>query len=369
LSCVYAPLMTWPILLLYNYDFPHKTIMYASYILLPLAFFDVTKLLNQYVLYRDSIVFLVVFYSLMGIILGFSILILLCFFGSFVFSRLLKKFSIKRIEHDITLKPEPEQPEKQFKKTSLLWLFVYIPLETFVFLFGILFSFIASGILNLILHFNFSMNITDGLGNVVFLPLLFMFTALSMYFAYPEELKRLLGAFLFGKSRLILGWEKNSTIGRKIYSNPEFSIAKEQLAANSTLWVSLNTSNIRPKIAMFVVPDYVVLNNEKDRTLVYEYDDKKDYSMFSHEKCSNGLLLVNEQDNNLFKYLEKNYDGYRKKKYQGRFLNFNIFEDNFNFLIIASYCLFFLIPIFYKLILICKIFIQLIFSHLYKMWN
>jgi hypothetical protein len=249
---------------------------------------------------------------------------------------------------------EEEKKKKQFSWNKflikLLKLLIYFPIDLIIFIILVILLLCGSGVGNIVFFYILDgENIFKKNSKVFFLTFLTIVFSISMYFSFPQATRKFLGLFFFKKTRQIFSFAKKVTIASKLTDSYTFTIAKSKL--KSTNWEVLNNPHLEEKLCVVVVPDHVVLADEKNRCQIYEYNNSlKNNEDIELYECSNGCLIVNEVENtkqDIFDYRKYLGSKYVSEKFKGRFIDSESFISYFFVFFYGIYFTFFGIPIFY----------------------
>lgn len=355
-------ILTIPYIFFSNTQDHYHSLSYATYKSISYFLYNMASLINIYIIQSDE-VFMPVWYTCIGILSFLSLGILIAIFFIYIGKKddpppetLFKPIEDK----EVVINEEIEEK----KDISWWWLLFIIPVETIIFLFFIVVFLFGSGIVSFILTFLYT-NDHDPV-RVYLLPTITLLCIISMKLGFPDVLTKLTDSIFFVRTRKALGLFSLPTIGDRLTSNPQLSMAHAAIELNQVLFKTLHTPNLKAKPVLFVVPDEVVLENEGERFEFYEKRDDIDYSKLDDVyECSNGLLIVDiKEGKNLFFYAK--YMNTQEGKYLGRYIDFKFFTEKFLFLVFISYCFFVSIPIIFKMFHKCKYSI-LTFSYLWRL--
>lgn len=358
LSCITAVLFSAPMLVMRNLNYRYRVLLYPSYMNFVYFFIACANLLIYFFNGNPAVydAYNIIIIILLSILIGTSLLIFL-FYTLFSISVYL--YDQTKVYREILFE-KLQKKEDDYRIQSSPWnylrLIYLIPIELIVFVLSLLLLFTVCGGLNILLHVMYSTTANSNIPNVLFLPILFGLTIIAGFFTFPNEIRSLISVCLFSKSREIIFGLNEFTLGQIISTDYNFTLAHEAIKKKAAVYKNLFKKKLNPPLAVYVVPDKIILPNEEERIIVEDLKviNPTDLMMDSeYVDFSNGRLCINNKiiGKNLFTYKDEDIDKVFRSKFKGRFINFKTFYNKFTMWSFIAYFLFFLIPIFYKLIL------------------
>lgn len=360
-SLLINAIFSTPWILIRNLKFSLHSHTYSAYYMLISFFASSSDLLSVYLIQSEAWL-LPVWY----VIIAYVVILFVASIVFIIYIHSNYKKAVENLPATIvygTTAKEKEEKDKDFKEATdgdetekpskkYLWLLLYFPLDFIVFIFCLLLMLVASGCVNIILYFTIGTRAHLSAVKIFFLPVVSILCVISMKIAFPEVTDEFFGSMFFKRTRSILGFEKSSTIGAKLQNNCDFSIATAVLEKKRDVWRYLNSNTIEKKPTIVVYKDIVVLHKEEERVKILEDTSNIVETDYDKEECSNGTILVPKfsKEKTIYDYNEQYPKEYVVKRWHGAF-DFKYFTDNFYLGVYTGYCLFFTIPIFYRVLL------------------
>eukprot|EP01080_Neovahlkampfia_damariscottae_P000005 gene5-4256_t len=348
-SCLEITLISFPMLVIRNIVPEMFATYYSFYSVLYFLFSDASRLVHYFVI-NTRLNSLVFFYIVFGYILLISLTLTLSYIFSFIINQRKKSkekkytIPIKKLDKSIsTIDLDFDKKLRNDGYHRKYWkLLYYIPIELSAFFvnttsFLLLFSL---AVISFVYYFS------TGDFNFVFLPILSIMFSISILFSFSRTSRKMFGITFFHKTRKIFGIIKRSAIGTKILENYQLSIAIWKLKTSYPHKLDALKKN-DSNFMTFVVPDHIVLENSSDRLKIYdlqegvEIDDNESMTV-----CSNGILVVNNKEKNIFDFQTRMNDVSVERKGYGRFFDSGWFKQNFYFVMYGGYIMVFALPIF-----------------------
>lgn len=360
LSLSSISLYSLPMLFIRKHKIHPQSLVYATYGAIIFLIHSVCVLINDYALQSEVLIqvpwYLCNITIFLSCICSFIIGLYLIIYAYAI--RQQKPSQLKELlELTKVIKSRNEKEilsqESLSKFKSLFTLLIYFPIECIVLVFSILCILAASGFFNIYFFLQFSPSLLNSYVIDLFcLPAAFFICVISMSLAFPEVSKSLLGVILWRRSRHLLGFETHQTIGARLQNNSGLSLAQSYLISKKPrLWDALNNRYLTPKAAIMVVPDHVFLENYEHRVQTFELFEDSKLENIEHRICSNGQLIINDEEvkkaskNEMATIFDETTILTKKKVF-----SLDIFKQPFFFFVFTAYCIFFMIPIFYRYI-------------------
>lgn len=360
-SLVINAIYSTPWILIRNLKYSLHSHTYAAYAMLISFFASSSGLLSVYLIQSEAWLYPVWYIIISYVIILFIVACIYLIYILYNYKKAVENYPATIIFVN-SKKEEKKEEDKEFKDATdgekknplnkYLWLLLYFPLDFIVFIFCLLLMTIASGCVNIILYFAFGTRAHLSAVKIFFLPVVSILCVISMKIAFPEVTDEFFGSMFFKRTRSILGFEKTLTIGEKLINNSDFSMATAVLEKKRDIWRYLNSNNIEKKVTVVIYKDLVVLAKEEERIKFIEDPSTIVESDYDKEECSNGVILVPKftKEKTMYDYEEQYPKEYVVKKWAG-LMDFRFFTDNFYLGVYTGYCIFFTIPIFYRILL------------------